>query len=140
MATGVRTMVIRVGDGVMWYEQGRPSYVVGKVVDVKYGEVRCLEEGLDLSHAVSVELQHVRVRTPKLWSGDIVAISTPDGRLADDALQGVVQPVRLRDGWRWFHVAWEDGTKSYQRAEDLLRVVIGEQHEALREAATIAAN
>lgn len=131
MATGLPYMVVRTGDEVMWVEPHRRGYVLGKVTEVKYEEVRVLEFGLTISHEQTVSLLHLRVRKPVIRTGDVVAESTFTGRILPGAQQGVVRPARLRDGRGWFSVEWKRGYVSRHRAADLVRVPIPDQDQEL---------
>jgi hypothetical protein len=133
MATGVRAMVIRSGDEVMWVNPGgRCRYTQGRVIEIRYEAVVCRpfgEQSPDFDQ--EVELVHLRVRRPKLLAGDIVSLSSPTGRTLQEARQGVVRPYRLADGFGWRTVEWERGGSTRQLPMDLLRIPVSDQHPSL---------
>jgi hypothetical protein len=138
-----QAIVIRVDDEVTWPNQIPLANRTGRVVEVGYESVTLLEHGRDLSHAVFVELAEVRVRvrTPRLQAGDIVVLAPTAECPVYGTLQGVVQPVRWRDGLGGYLVEWEHCYgRSRHRPAELERVPIPDQHPQLWPAAAGAAN
>lgn len=137
-----KAIAIRVNDEITWPNQIPLANHRGRVIRIGYETVTAVETGHDTSHAIPLDLSEVRVHKPQLQAGDIVILAPTLDRPTHDALQGVVQPARWRDGIGGFTVEWEDGhdRPSRHRPAELERVPIPDQHPALWPAAHLAAN
>lgn len=147
-------MVIRVDDELTWTDRHHPTPATGRVIEVGYEHVIAVEYGHSLAHATRLELDEIHVTKPRLQAGDIVVLAPTTGRPTPGRVQGVVQPVRWRDGLRGHTVHWEDhdpanaleafearlDNRRRYHAQELLRVPVCDQHPELWPAAELAAH
>lgn len=121
--------VVRVGDGVAWYDQTREQFAKGRVTETLYGQVKCLENGRPLQQEQTVDLDQVRVVYPIVRDGDVVRLTERDQdeyhRVPE---QGKVVRRHLTDPPGSVWVLWESGKQLVHQAPDLERVPISEQH------------